>query len=392
MYNTDTVFSQIMEYVPWRRLQTIVDKYGGDLKSSKLKTNAYFRVMAFAQLTERRSLRDIVSCLNAMKPKLYHMGIRSVSRNNLSNASQKRDWKIFAELGNILIAEAKVLYGQAVWNKTKSNPVFALDSTTIDLCLSLFDWADFRSTKAAIKVHTLLDVHTGIPHFIRISKGKMHDVNILDELPITAGAYYVMDRGYNDFKRLYRIDREKASFVVRAKKNTKVKRIYSRTVDKSTGLRCDQTVAFIGFYSRKSYPQNIRRIKYYDEEHKRRLVFLTNDFDLSALAVADLYKKRWQVELFFKWIKQNLRVKRFFGQSENAVRSQIWISICTYLLVAILRKRLKIDRPMAEILHIFNLVQFENTPIITLFGDDSNTSAPSDPIKTPFLPGFLMGQ
>ena len=388
MYNTDTVFSQIMEYVPWRRLQTIVDKYGGDLKSSKLKTNAYFRVMAFAQLTERRSLRDIVSCLNAMKPKLYHMGIRSVSRNNLSNASQKRDWKIFAELGNILIAEAKVLYGQAVWNKTKSNPVFALDSTTIDLCLSLFDWADFRSTKAAIKVHTLLDVHTGIPHFIRISKGKMHDVNILDELPITAGAYYVMDRGYNDFKRLYRIDQEDASFVVRAKKNTKVKRIYSRTVDKSTGLRCDQTVAFIGFYSRKSYPQNIRRIKYYDEEHKRRLVFLTNDFDLSALAVADLYKKRWQVELFFKWIKQNLRVKRFFGQSENAVRSQIWISICTYLLVAILRKRLKIDRPMAEILHIFNLVQFENTPIITLFGDDPNTSAPSDPIKTPFLPGF----
>ena len=388
MYNTDTVFSQIMEYVPWRRLQTIVDKYGGDLKSSKLKTNAYFRVMAFAQLTERRSLRDIVSCLNAMKPKLYHMGIRSVSRNNLSNASQKRDWKIFAELGNILIAEAKVLYGQAVWNKTKSNPVFALDSTTIDLCLSLFDWADFRSTKAAIKVHTLLDVHTGIPHFIRISKGKMHDVNILDELPITAGAYYVMDRGYNDFKRLYRIDQEDASFVVRAKKNTKVKRIYSRTVDKSTGLRCDQTVAFIGFYSRKSYPQKIRRIKYYDEEHKRRLVFLTNDFDLSALAVADLYKKRWQVELFFKWIKQNLRVKRFFGQSENAVRSQIWISICTYLLVAILRKRLKIDRPMAEILHIFNLVQFENTPIITLFGDDSNTSAPSDPIKTPFLPGF----
>ena len=388
MYDTDTVFAQIMDYVPWRRFQTIVDKYHGDYAEKGFKTNAYFRVLAFAQLTERRSMRDTITALLAMKSKLYHMGIRSISRNNLSNASQKRDWRIFAELGNILITEAKELYGEAVWNETKTNPVFALDSTTIDLCLSLFDWADFRSTKAAIKVHTLLDVHTGIPHFIRISTGKMNDVNILDELPITAGAYYVMDRGYNDFKRLCHIDREKASFVVRAKKNTKVRRIYSRPVDKSTGLRCDQIAVFTVYRTRKLYSHKIRRIKYYDEEHKRRLVFLTNNFDLPALAVADLYKKRWQVELFFKWIKQNLRVKRFFGQSENAVRSQIWVAIDVYLLVAILRKRLKIDRPMAEILHIFNVVQFENIPIFTLLDKTSTLKMKLDPTKDPFLPGF----
>jgi len=388
MYDTDTVFAQIMDYVPWRRFQTIVNKYRGDFEAKALKTNAYFRVLAFAQLTERRSMRDTISALQAMKSKLYHMGIRSVSRNNLSNAQQKRDWRIFAELGYLLIAEAKELYGPTVWNQNESKPFFALDSTTIDLCLSLFDWADFRSTKAAIKVHTLLDVHTGIPHFIRISRGKMNDVNILDELPVCAGAYYVMDRGYNDFARLYRLDQEKAFFVIRAKKNTKVKRIYSRPIDKSLGLRYDQTVVFTVYKTRKSYSQKIRRIKYYDEEHKRRLVFLTNNFDLPALVVADLYKKRWQVELFFKWIKQNLRVKRFFGQSENAVRSQIWVAICTYLLVAILRKRLKINRPMAEILHIFEMVQFENIPLFTLLDENSNIKITPDSAKGPFLPGF----
>lgn len=388
MYNTDTVFAQIMDYVPWRRFQTIVNKYRGDFEAKALKTNAFFRVLAFAQLTERRSMRDTISALQAMNSKLYHMGILSVSRNNLSNAQKKRDWRIFAELGYILIAEAKELYGPTVWNQNESKPVFALDSTTIDLCLSLFDWADFRSTKAAIKVHTLLDVHTGIPHFIHISKGKMNDVNILDELPVCAGAYYVMDRGYNDFARLCHLDQEKAFFVIRAKKNTKVKRIYSRPIDKSLGLRYDQTVVFTVYKTRKSYSQKIRRIKYYDEEHKRRLVFLTNNFDLPALVVADLYKKRWQVELFFKWIKQNLRVKRFFGQSENAVRSQIWVAICTYLLVAILRKRLKINRPMAEILHIFEMVQFENIPLFTLLDENSNFKITHDPAKGPFLPGF----
>ena len=388
MYDTDTVFAQIMDYVPWRRFQTIVNKYRGDFGEKGFKTNAYFRVLAFAQLTERRSMRDTISALRAMKSKLYHMGIRSVSRNNLSNASQKRDWRIFAELGYILITEAKEVYGPTVWNQNESQPVFALDSTTIDFCLSLFDWADFRSTKAAVKVHTLLDVHTGIPSFIRISTGKMNDVNILDELSITHGAYYVMDRGYNDFKRLCHIDHEEAFFVIRAKKNTKVKRLYSRPADKSLGLRCDQTVVFTAYKTRKTYPQKIRRIKYYDEEHKRRLVFFTNNFDLPAIVVADLYKKRWQVELFFKWIKQNLRVKRFFGQSENAVRSQIWVAICTYLLVAILRKRLKIDRSMSEILHIFNLVQFENISIFTLLDENSSFKINSNFTKGPFLPGF----
>ena len=347
MYETDTVFAQIMEYVPWRKFQKIVTKYKADFKSSRLKTNAYFRVLAFAQLTERRSMRDTIAALRAMKSKLYHMGIRSVSRNNLSNAGIKRDWRIFAELGYILIAEAKNLYGFAVWDNHETNPVFALDSTTIDLCLSLFDWADFRLTKAAIKVHTLLDVHTGIPDFIRISTGKVNDVNILNELSVKHGAYYVMDRGYNDFKRLYRLDRDEAFFIIRAKRNTSVKRLYSQPVDKSLGLRCDQTVVFTNYRTRKAYPQNIRRVKYYDEKHKRRLVFLTNNFDLPAMVIADLYKKRWQVELFFKWIKQNLRVKRFFGQSENAVRSQIWVAISVYAIVAILKKQLKIDRPMA---------------------------------------------
>ena len=366
----------------------IVERYRGDYRVQTLKTSIYFRVMAFAQLTNRRSLRSTIDGLQAMESKLFHMGITSLSLNNLSNAGQQRDWRIFADFGALLIASAKKLYGPNIWNKTESKPVFVLDSTTIDLCLSLFDWADFRSTKAAIKVHTLLDVHNGIPDFIRISTGKMNDVNILDELPIISGAHYVMDRGYNDFKRLARIDRENAFFVVRAKKNTKVRRLYSQSVDKSLGLRCDQTVVFTVYKTHKSYHKKIRRIKYYDEEHKRRLVFLTNNFDLPALVVADLYKKRWQVELFFKWIKQNLRVKRFFGQSENAVRSQIWVAICTYLLVAILRKQLKIDRSMAEILHIFEMVQFENIPLFTLLGENPTFKINPNPTKAPFLPGF----
>ncbi|MDO5554459.1 MAG: IS4 family transposase [Planctomycetia bacterium] len=386
-----TVFAQIMDVVPWRRFQTIINKYHGDMETTQLKTHVYFRIMAFSQLTARRSLRDTVSCLNAMKPKLFHMGIRAVSLNNVANASAKRDWRIFAELGYLLIAEAKKLYANDTWDVDVDSSVFALDSTTIDLCLSLFNWAYFRETKSAVKVHALLNVKSEIPEFIRISTGKVHDVPILDELNFSGKSWYVMDKGYNDFGRLHRIEEAKAFFVIRAKKNTQMARLYSHPVDKSTGLRCDQTVRFVIERTRCLYPDKIRRIKFYDEEHDRRVVFLTNNITLPALTITTLYKKRWEVELFFKWIKQHLRIKRFFGQSENAVRIQIWVAIAVYLLVAIERKRLAIDRPMSEILTILKGVPFENMPVFKLFCENYDIQTNNDSSKGPFLPGFLMG-
>lgn len=383
-----TVFAQIMDYVPWRTFQTIVDRYHGDDRVQTFKTSVYFRIMAFAQLSERRSMRTTINCLNAMKSKLFHMGISSLSLTNVSNAGRRRNWKIFADLGALLIDEAKKIYVDDPNPIDLDAALYALDSTAIDLSLSLFPWAEFRSTKAAIKVHTLLNLRGNIPELIRISTGKTHDVMILDQMSFAPGGYYVMDRAYTDFKRLHRIEQSKAFFVTRAKKNVKLCRVVSRPVDKTTGLRCDQSVVFKMPKSRKAYPHKFRRIKYFDEEHKRPFVFLTNNFSLPAMKIAELYKKRWQVELFFKWIKQNLQIKRFFGHNENAVRSQLWIAIDVYLIVAILRKELEIDRSMTEIQQIFNLVQFENIPIKTLFGKISPTQNSIDLNKSPFLPRF----
>jgi len=388
MFSEKTVFSQIMEFVPWRAFQKMIDSHGGDVKVRTLKTHQFFRIMAFAQLTHRRSLRDTVSTLRAVKSRWYHMGITAVSRNNLSNASQQRSWKIFADLAQVLMATARKMYDKPSKGDKLDAKVFALDSTTFDLCLSVFPWAEFRSTKADVKMHTLLDTETEIPGFIRISTGKTHDVNILDEITFVKNAIYVMDLAYLDFHRLYAIDQAGAFFIVRAKKNTKLRRIYSHPVDKTTGVRCDQTVVPACPLTRKRYPEKLRRIKFYDPEKRRRFVFLTNNFSLAADIVAALYRRRWKVELFFKWIKQHLRLRPFFGQSENAVRCQIWIAISTYILVAIIKKLCRIDRRMSEILQIFSVTLFENIPINTLF-DEKPTNPPSTTdAKQPVLPGF----
>ena len=324
--------------------------------------------MAFAQLTYRESLRDIASCLDAMHPKLYHMGIRSnVSRNNLSNANNIRDWRIFADFAQILIRRAKRLYINQPLDIDLDATIYALDSTTIDLCLTIFPWATFRRTKSAVKVHTLMNLQGSIPEFILISTGKMHDVHILDHLAFQPGAFYVMDRAYLDYERLYAIDQAQAFFVTRAKKNTRFARRYSNEVDKSTSVQCDQIGMLEMYYSSKAYPTPLRRIRYYDDENDRRLVFLTNNMQLPAVTIAELYKSRWQIELFFKWIKQHLRIKSFFGTSANAVKSQIWIAVSVYLLVAVLKKELGIDRSLYEILQVLSLTQFEKTPINQVF-------------------------
>jgi hypothetical protein len=321
--------------------------------------------MAFAQLTYRESLRDIQACLRAANKKLYHMGIRSkVSRNTLAHANQTRDWRIYADFAQVLIREARGLYINEDFGVQLEQTVYALDSTTIDLCLSLFPWALFRKRKAAVKLHTLIDLRGNIPTVIFITPAKVHDVNILDDLVIEAGAIYVMDRGYLDFERLYKISQSLAFFVTRAKSNFDFKRQYSGHVDKATGVLCDQTVTLHGFYAKKSYPDKLRRIKYYDAEKKKRLVFLTNNFLLPAVTIADIYRCRWQVELFFKWIKQHLRIKAFYGTSENAVKTQIWIAISVYVLVAIVRKRLNLSLSLYTILQILSVTLFEKTPIL----------------------------
>jgi transposase len=327
--------------------------------------------MAFAQLTYRESLRDIECCLRAMREKLYHIGIRGkVSRNTLAKANETRDWRIYSDFAQILIQEARRLYVDDDFDLELDDTVYALDSSTIDLCLSVFPWARFRKAKGAIKLHTLLDLKGDIPTFIWITDGKVHDVNVLDHLVPEPGAIYVMDRAYLDFQRLYQLHQCSAIFVTRSKTNTKLRRMYSHKVDKSTGVRYDQTVAPEGFYSKRDYPEKLRRIKYYDADKGRSFVFLTNQFTLPPLTIAELYRHRWRVEIFFKWIKQHLRIKKFYGTSQNAVKTQIWIAISTYVLVAIMKKRMQIDLTLYTILQILSITLFEKMPILQAFTAD----------------------
>jgi hypothetical protein len=324
--------------------------------------------MAFAQLTFRESLRDIECCLRAMKEKLYHMGFRGkIARSTLADANEKRDWRIYRDFAHVLIDQARKLYADEDFGVQLDETVYALDATIIDLCLTVFPWANFRKTKRAFKLHTLLDLRGNIPSFIAITEGRIHEVNILDLLLPQIGAIYIMDRGYLDFERLFALHQARAFFIIRAKTNTDKRRLYSRPVDKSTGLRCDQVVAFNGFYSEKAYPENLRRVVFFDDQQHRRLVFLTNHFSLPALTVADLYRCRWQVELFFKWIKQHLRIKSFYWTTENAVKTQIWIAIIVYVLVAIVRKRLKIEMTLYTMLQILSLTLFEKNHILRVF-------------------------
>ncbi len=364
------VFSQLMDHVPLTTFRRCVARYGGDHKIKCFSCLDQFRCLAFAQLTWRESLRDIEACLRAQSAKLYHLGFRcpQISRNTMANANAERDWRIYADFAQHLIRMARELYvDETLPGLEGLDTVYALDSSTIDLCLSVFPWAPFRSTKAAIKLHTLLDLRGNIPSFIFISDGKMHDVNILDHLVPEAGAFYVMDRGYVDFKRLAKLGDAGSFFVTRAKSNMKAKRRYSRPVDRTTGLICDQTIVLTGFYTRKSYDRPLRRVKFNDPETGKSLVFLTNNFALPALTIARLYKYRWQVELFFKWIKQHLRIKVFFGTSENAVKAQIWSAVCVYVLVAIIKKRLGLKASLYEMLQILSLTLFEKNQLLQLF-------------------------
>ena len=363
MYAGQLVFAQLMEHLPWQTFRRIVERYGGDHRVREFSCANQFRCMAFAQLTYRESLRDIATCLRAQSTKLYHLGVRGiVARSTLADANEARDWRIYAEFAQHLIRIARRLYLDEPFGVDLKESVYALDSTTIDLCLTLFPWAPFRSTKAAIKLHTLIDLRGNIPTFIHISDGKLHDVNVLDELLPEPGAFYVMDRGYLDFERLHRLHEAGAFFVTRAKSNLQAKRRYSQAVDRSTGLICDQTITLTVFYSRAGYPEVLRRIRFKTDEGKT-LVFLTNNFALPALTIAELYRCRWQVELFFKWIKQHLRIKAFFGTSENAVKTQVWIAVSVYVLVAIVRKRLSLDASLYETLQILSLTMFETTPL-----------------------------
>jgi hypothetical protein len=360
-----TVFAQLMDFVPSYEFRQCVERYNGNYKVKSFSCWDQFLCMAFAQLTYRESLRDIEACLRVAKTKLYHMGIQGkVSRNTLAHANETRDWRIYADFAQVLIRTARELYAGEDFGLELDQTVYALDATIIDLCLSVFPWAKFRKGKAAVKLHTLLDLRGSIPVIISITHGKIHDVNILDELFVEAGAIYIMDRAYVDFARLYRIHQSLAFFVTRAKSNFVFKRLYSQPVDKSTGVQADQIIIVTGFYTLKDYSEKLRRIRYLDTETKKRLVFLTNNFMLPALVIAQLYKCRWQVELFFKWIKQHLRIKAFYGTTENAVKTQIWIAISVYVLVAIVKKRLKLDRSLYTILQILSVTLFEKTPIL----------------------------
>jgi len=367
MYDGQMVFSQLMAFVPRHSLDTCVRRYHGQRRVRRFSCRDQFLCMAFAQLTYRESLRDIETCLRAMGSKLYHAGFRlrggRVSRSTLADANEQRDWRIWADLAATLIAHARTLYASQPMSVTLDQTVYAFDSTTIDLCLSLFPWASFRRRKGAVKLHTLIDLRGNIPCFIRVTHGRVHDVKTLDYLPIDPGAYYVMDRGYIDFARLHRFEQAKAFFVIRAKKNMDFTVRQSRKVDKTTGLRCDQTVTLNGAKSAKDYPDRLRRIRYTDPDTGKRLVLLTNCLLLDALTVTRLYKARWQVELFFKWIQQNLRIKAFFGQSINAVKTQIWIAVCVYVLVAIVAKERSITRNPSEILQILGIMLFEKVPM-----------------------------
>jgi len=360
-----TVFSQLIDFLPHQEFQKCVARYSGGRYLKNLSCWDQYLAMAFAQLTYRESLRDIEACLRSVGGKLYHMGFRGkVARSTLADANESRDWRIYADFAQILIAIARPLYGHDPIGVDLDQSLYALDSTTIDLCLSLFPWAKFRKQKAAVKMHTLLDLHGNIPTFIRITDGKVHDVNILDEIMPEAGAFYVMDRGYLDFERLFVFTLCSAFFVVRTKENVLLQRRYSHPVDKTTGVRSDHTVILTSFESASVYPDAFRRVTYLDMETKKRFKFLTNNFTLPAPVIAQIYKQRWQVELFFKWIKQHLRIKAFYGTSENAVKTQIWIAVSIYVLVAILRKRLNLEASLYQTLQILSVTLFEKTPIL----------------------------
>lgn len=365
-----TLFAQLMDFLPWSTFNRYVTRYGGDKGVRTMSCAEQFRVMAFAQLTYRESLRDIEVSLSVQSSKLYHMGFREpIRRSTLADANESRDWRIYAEFATRLIVQARKLYASEDLGLELSNTVYALDSTTIDLCLSVFPWAHFRTTKAAVKMHTLLDLRGSIPSFIHVSDGKLHDVHALDLLTLEAGAIYVMDRGYVDFSRLHALHSAGAFFVTRAKSNLKAHRVYSARTDRSTGIISDQTIALDGFYTRRDYPAHLRRVRFNDPETRKSLVFLTNQMRLPAATICALYKSRWQVELFFKWIKQHLRIKQFFGTSENAVKTQIWIAVSVYVLVAIVRKKLNLNVSLYTLLQVLSLTLFEKMPLQQAFPD-----------------------
>lgn len=373
------IFSQVVGHLPMHEFRRCVQRYQGQYKVKSFACLDQFLCMAFAQLTYRESLRDIETCLRAQRSKLYHMGIRgNVSRSTLAYANETRDWRIYADFAQVLIHIARRLYLHDEFGAQLKHTAYALDSTTIDLCLSVFPWAKFRKKKAAIKLHTLLDLRGSIPTFIRISNGKTHDVNVLDVIIPEPGSFYIMDRGYLDFARLYRITQCLSFFLIRSKTNLQFRRLYSHPIEKSTGVQCDQTIVLTGFYSSKDYPGRLRRIKYFDAETEKHLTFLTNNFTLPALTIAQLYRCRWQVELFFKWIKQHLRIKAFYGTSENAVKTQIWIAVSVYVLIAILRKRLRLNLSLYTILQILSVTTFEKMPILQVLTNIDYTTQKND--------------
>ena len=373
-----TLFAQVMEFVPWKTFGRIVERHQGDAGVRTLDCADVFRIMAFAQITWRESLRDIEACLAANHAKLFHMGMKaSPARSTLADALHLRDWRIYHALAQRLIVRARALYVHEPSVLDLDASVYALDSTTIDLCLSLFEWAPFRSTKAAVKLHTLLDLRGAIPTFIHVSDGTLHDVNVLDILPVDAGSFYVMDRGYLDFSRLYAMHQAGAFFVTRAKHGMDARRVYSSPTQRDTGVICDQHVMLNGFYSAKAYPEHLRRIRFKDPESGKSLVFLTNNTVLPALTIAALYKSRWQVELFFKWIKQHLRIKRFLGTSENAVKTQIWCAVSTYVLIAIVKKELHLEASLYTCLQILSVSVFEKTQLSCALQPDRSPPEPS---------------
>ncbi len=366
------IFSQVMDFLPIYEFQKCVRRYRGNYKVQSFSCLDQFLCMTFAQLTYRESLRDIESCLRAMQQRLYHMGIRgNIARSTLADANESRDWRIYADFAQILIHIARKLYANDDFDVELEETVYALDSTTITLCLTLFPWARFRRTKGAIKLHTLLDLRGPIPSFIQITDGKVHDLNFLDEIIPEPAAYYVLDRAYLDFERLYRFHLAQAFFVTRAQRRFQFRRLYSRPVDKSTGLQCDQTIVLKNFYPGKKYPEKLRRVRYIDSTTGNRLIFLSNNFILSALTIAQLYKARWQIEIFFKWIKQHLRIKKFYGSSLNAVKTQIWTAISVYVLVAILKKRLNLDLSLYTILQILSVTLFEKVSLLELLTESN---------------------
>lgn len=374
-----TIFTQLMEFLPLHQFRKCVKRYKGDYKVQRFSCMDQFLCMTFAQLTFRESLRDIEACLRSMQSKLYHMGIRGkISRTTLARANENRDWRIYADFAQVLIHSARDLYSGDPFGLDLKETVYALDATIIDLSLSLFPWAKFRTTKSGIKLHTLLDLRGPIPSFVEITPAKVHEVNILDILIPEPGSFYIMDRGYTDFEKLYYLDQSGAFFIIRAKDNLQAVRVYSHPVDKSTGLRSDQTIRLRNYYASKDYPGFLRRVRFFDSEHSKYYVFLTNNFSLPALTVAAAYKQRWQIELFFKWIKQHLRIKAFFGTSENAVKTQIWIAIAVYVLIAIVKKRLKLEYNLYTFLQVLSVTIFEKIDISRLGTENDNLNTITD--------------